>query len=447
MKSRTFARLVAVLSSVAVAAPAFAQQPDEVPAALLPATSGQAPLLRLDEALGRAATANQDIATAGERATQAAARRDRAWATFKPNLRLQGQFIHRDKEVAFGGRTITKQDEFSGNVSASMQLVDARAIKNIQASYEALRAARSDAESIRRAMLWETARTYWSSAAADMLVAVAHRNVDKAMVSLRTARDRLEGGVAIPIDVSRAELVLLQTQRDLLNAENVRDSLLEVLRFLTDSDTAVRVEPPSLKVTVPPQATIEDAAASRPELEAARARLEASEHLAEGAWWSMLPKVSLVFNYQATENTGFSGDVDSWDIRLVAEWLVYDGGARYADIAETAAEHRIGVLALAKAEKALARDVRRLALELRAAGATVTTTERQRDVSSEQYDLVHARADLGEATSLEVSDADAALFTAETELVRTRLQRDLAAMDLLEALSVDPLTFADQAPR
>ncbi|GMV44101.1 MAG: hypothetical protein AMXMBFR64_58170 [Myxococcales bacterium] len=439
MNARPLSKLI--LWAVALAAPSASAQPDAVPQALL-ATSAEATLLRLDDALSRAARANQDIATATERATQAAARRDRAWASFKPNLRLQGQYVHRDQEVAFGGRIITRQDDLTATMSASMQLVDARAIKSIQASYEALRAARSDAEAVRRAILWETARTYWSSAAADMLVAVVRRNVDKATVSLETARVRLDGEVGIPIDVSRAELVLLQAQRDLLAAENVRDTLLELLRFLTDADTAVRVEAPSRTVVVPADATIAEAAAQRPELVAARARLLASEHLADGAWWSMLPKLSVVFNYQASESAGIAGDTDSWDIRLVAEWLVYDGGARYADIEETAAEQRIGALALDRAEKALARDVRRLALDLKAAIATVATAERQRDVALEQYGLVHARADLGEATSLEVSDADVALFTAETELVRARLQRDLAAMDLLEALSVDPLSMS-----
>lgn len=436
MNPRHLARL-ALLAAVAWSAPLRALEPGEVPASLLPPAGGT--VLPLQEALRRADRANQDVAVARERAVQAAARRDRAWAAFKPNLRLQGTYTHRDKGVEFGGRSITLQDELSGNVTASMQLLDARAIKSIQASYEALRAARADAESVRRALLWETARTYWSAVAADTLVTVARRNVDKAGVSLRTAQDRLEGGVAIPIDVSRAELVLLQAQRDLLNAENARDGLLEVLGFLTASDEALAVERVPRAVTVPPTASIDEAAATRPELEAARARLEASEHLAEGAWWSLAPKLNLVFTYQASENTGFSGDTDQWDIRLVAEWIVYDGGVRYADIKETAAEERVGALALEKAERALARDVHRLALDVRAADATLQTVARQRDVAEEQYELIHARADLGEATSLEISDADAALFAAEAEVVRSGLQRDLSSMSLLEALGSDPL--------
>lgn len=440
--ARALARAAAVVAVVTGATPAAAQEPGSVPAALLPPPSSAAKVLLFADALSRAERANQDIATARERAIQSAARRDRAWAAFKPNLRMQGTYTHRDKGVEFGGRTITLQDELSGNITASMQLLDARAIKAIQASYEALRAARADAETVRRALLWETARTYWSAVAADTLVAVAARNVEKAEVSLRTARDRLDAGVAIPIDVSRAELVLLQAQRDQLSAENAREGLLEVLRFLISADEPVMVERSPLQVVVPPQATIEEATSARPDLEAARARRESAEHLAEGAWWSMLPKLNMVFTYQASENTGFSGDTDSWDIRLVAEWLVYDGGARYADIEETSAEERIGALAVEKAERAVARDVRRLALDVRAADATLKTVVRQRDVASQQYELIHARADLGEATSLEISDADAALFAAEAEVVRSGLQRDLSSMGLMEALSVDPHIIA-----
>ena len=410
-----------------------------VPDALLPPLPGGAPpLLSLEDALTRAARHNEDVAIALERVAQAGARRDRAWAAFKPSLRATGTFTHRDKGTEFGGRTITLQDELAGSVTANLQLLDVRAIKGIEASYELLEAARADAESTRRSVLFEVARTYYSAAAAQTMVGVARRNIEKADATLRTARDRLEGGIAIPIDVSRARLSRLQAEKELIAAENTVQSLEEVLRFLTGLEGTFRVDPPSAPVSVPPAATIEEAEKAAPSLDAALLRVEANDDLAEGAWYQLLPKLNVLFTYQATQNTGFSGEHDQWNVQLVLDWILYDGGARYADMAETAAERNASQLTANKVRRSITRQIRQLALELRAATATSATATEQRDVAQEQYDLVHARFESGLADSLEVSDADAALFASEGELVRTRLQRDLASINLLEALSVDP---------
>jgi outer membrane protein TolC len=451
MLKRTVARSASLLwlALCLPSAPAIAQGPPDsrVPMALLPPyEAAAAPVVTLARALEMAARRNEDIAIAAQRVTQAAARRDGAWASFKPTLSARGTFTHHDEGIEFGGRVITKQDEFSGAFSANLQIVNARAIKSIEASYAALDAARADAEAVRRGVLYETARTYYSVAAAKMLVAVARRNVELSDVTLTNATERLEAGVAIPIDVSRAKLTRLQAERDLVNAGSAVRGLEEVLRFLTGIDGAYDVAQPEATLPLPPDATIAGAVAQKPDIDALRFRAEAADDLAEGAWYQLLPRLSAAFNYQLSENTGFSGDVDQWNVQLVLEWLLYDGGARYAEIEEARAEREVGELLVQRAERAVTRDVRRLALDLRAAALNARTALEQRDVARQQYELVHERLLAGSVTSLEVADADAALFRAESEVVRIQLEEALVAIDLIQALGIEPFVLVNVAP-
>jgi outer membrane protein TolC len=283
-------------------------------------------------------------------------------------------------------------------------------------------------------------------AAAKMLVAVARRNVELSDVTLTNATERLEAGVAIPIDVSRAKLTRLQAERDLVNAGSAVRGLEEVLRFLTGIDGAYDVAQPEATLPLPPDATIAGAVAQKPDIDALRFRAEAADDLAEGAWYQLLPRLSAAFNYQLSENTGFSGDVDQWNVQLVLEWLLYDGGARYAEIEEARAEREVGELLVQRAERAVTRDVRRLALDLRAAALNARTALEQRDVARQQYELVHERLLAGSVTSLEVADADAALFRAESEVVRIQLEEALVAIDLIQALGIEPFVLVNVAP-
>jgi outer membrane protein TolC len=81
-------------------------------------------------------------------------------------------------------------------------------------------------------------------------------------------------------------------------------------------------------------------------------------------------------------------------------------------------------------------EVRRARLDLASARANGVKAGEQVTLAQENQRLVQAAFRAGQSTSLEATDANAALATAELDLVRERLAADLAALRLLRAAGI-----------
>jgi outer membrane protein TolC len=120
--------------------------------------------------------------------------------------------------------------------------------------------------------------------------------------------------------------------------------------------------------------------------------------------------------------------------------VLYDGGVRYADLREKASAIVESRHNLASIRGSVKGQVRQAAVELDTCGLNRASALKQVDLAKETYRVAKANFDLGVSTSYEVTDANAALTSAQINLAREDLGCQLSRLKLLKALG----TIGDQ---
>jgi outer membrane protein TolC len=226
-----------------------------------------------------------------------------------------------------------------------------------------------------------------------------------------------------------------RAERELLSAREGRVSAELALAELTGLASDVPVEtptPPEIPWASPDEAL--EAAARRPAIVAAdlRARAARMQGVATGLGW--LPTIDGRFTWSYSGNTGFSDDPSMWMVVVEADWVLWDGGYRIAEQRRAAVQARMAKLAGDKARLDTEERVRGLWEKHASAVAGLAAVERERALSEENSRIAATAFEAGLVTLLELEDARLGLQAAELALLSTRMERDLAAIDLLAAV-------------
>jgi outer membrane protein TolC len=399
------------------------------------------PALSIAKVLKIARERNEDFLISKEQLKQTKLIRDKAWAAFGPVLGLSATLTHSDKEIVFNDRVILKQDALAGKGSATLNFFSGSAIAGVIEAYATAKAGEESARNAMNELSFEVARSFYAVLASRNLVDAAERSVQTAEEHLAAVTIRIEAGDALIIDETRARLELVSAQGDLINARNARDSAEDYLAFLLAMDPPLYLAQPG-PIKVPDKSEeelTEFALAHRPDLAAMGYTVKAAKKAAAGSWLDLLPSFGVAGNFNATENTGFSGDPFSWNITLFAEWILWDGGFTRASIVENKSKLKEAKLEEDKLERSVKVQVRQARRDLDNAEANVATAGEQLELARQSRDMVLSRYSAGLATSLELTEADDQLRQAEVLMVAQELNYSLSALELLRVIGLDPL--------
>ncbi|GAO04064.1 outer membrane efflux protein [Anaeromyxobacter sp. PSR-1] len=280
------------------------------------------------------------------------------------------------------------------------------------------------------------AQAFYGAAAAVKAVEVQERQLSVASLHERDAQVQVQAGTAARIALLRAQIDRARAEEDLVRARNGLAAAKSTLAALLGRGEATDFElvPPPAPELPADLAPLEDEAVRlRPELRAAGASVEAAGASRRAATARYLPTLGAFGQARWSSVAGFSGREESWAAGLSLEWELFDGGAREAGRREAGA--RLAEAEATRASLALqARDeVRRARLDLASARANRAKAEEQVTLARENQRLVEVAFRAGQATSLEATDANVALATAELGAVNEGLAADLAALRLLRA--------------
>ena len=396
--------------------------------------SGAAPLIiSLDEAIQRAQKSEPNYAVIRAEARATALDRSIARAALLPGAVYHNQYLY--TQSSGNGSTITSAGNqvspviFIANNSvheyvsqaALTETIGLKGLADLQlASATAARAA-AELEIARRGLVSAVVGLYFGVSAAEQKQHVAQRAVDEAASFTDVTSKREAAREVARADVVKAQLLQQQRQRDLadagLAAEKARLEL-GVLLF-QDPRTPYITQPPATPPALPARADIESrAAANNAELKSALAALRAGNAQVLGARAAYLPDFSLNFDYgidaaqfavkgpNGVNNLGYAAsatvDIPIWD------WLATEHRIRQSEIRRDAAR-----IALTAAQ-------RRVIAALDEGYAEATEAQRQAasldlsvQTAGESLRLTKLRYAAGEATALEVVDAQTAMTTAE----------------------------------
>ena len=447
LRGRTRTAACACLLVFAVAMAGQSQAPSQIqPAAGPPSTPPVA--ITLDEAIHRAQTNEPNFVSAS--AANRIARLDRSIARngLLPSATwVNGYLYTQGNGQPVTGSTADQQPpKFIANnavreyvsqasVTETIGLTGLAAIRRADAS-AAIAAA--ELEIARRGLVSAVTALFYSSFAADQKLAVAQRAHQEASDFLKLTDQREQAREAAHADVVKAQLQEQQRQRELQDATVMAEKArleLGVLLF-PDPRTPYSLQADAAPAPLAPRADIEQAAAkNNPELRSALANVSGTNADVLAARAAYLPDLGLSYNYgidapqlavrgpDGTRNLGYSAsvtlDIPLWD------WFSTQHRIKQSEIRRDVAK-----TALTTTQRQLIARLDEAYSEAVAARDQLASLEASVATAGESLRLTKLRYNGGEATVLEVVDAQSAFVLAENALEDGRVRYETARADL-----------------
>jgi outer membrane protein TolC len=429
------------------AAPAVlaqAQQVSATPAASTP--------ISLDEAISRARANEPGFAAAVAASRLSALDHSIARSALLPSVVYHNSYIYTQPNGAinqagpigsqaaarFIANNAVREYASQGIVNETIGLKQITAVAQASA---ASAVATAELEIARRGLVGAVVGLFYGTVAADRKVVVAQKAASEASAFTTLTQQRETAREAAHADVVKAQLQQQQRERDLT------DATLQAQRSRLDLGVLLFPDPRSpytLTVATTPQplatrAEVEDAATTRnPELQSALASLRASSLDVTAARAAYLPDLGLSFAYgidaeqfavngpNNVRNLGYSAsatlDIPVWD------WFSTAHRVKQSEILRDTAR-----VALSATQRRLVAQLDESYAEAAAAHDQIQSLELSVQTATESLRLTRLRYTAGEATVLEVVDAQNSLVVAELahEDGIVRYQTALANLQLL----------------
>ncbi len=450
------------------------------------------PVISLEEAMQIVAERSFDLRIAEEQITQAGTQLRRAWAMILPQVSIGGTYTYSfpEQKVAFGDPSQNAQQallfhsiaditessaEFSndpaaraaalqraeqlrraardiesakpldiviqpahalaGQLQVSLPLFNGRALPLISNAYEAIDLSRAVVEQAQASLMLATTQTYYGAVTAKKMHGIAEEQLENARRHRDALKEREALGMATAIALQRADLDVVRAEQSVRAAHQGYLIALGALGQLMAREELFHVEAPrpvpAIEGSDPVDGLIARALAARPEIAVQRSSLAIAERMRTDAWMAFLPSLNLVGQGRYSSNTsGFTSDPITGAIMVQANIPLYDGGARYATLKETASKIEQEKLRLEQAESRIRSQVRGNVADIALKQQALEIARRGLTLASDTRANAERLFELGAATSLDVIDANLAVFFAQIELARAELDVEQARLGL-----------------
>ncbi len=393
--------------------------------------------LTLEQVLEEVREQNEEWEITESRIAQARAARREAWAALLPSLSVSGNVTRYGREIEFGGEQVRPQYDWGASGRASIAIFDGRSYPLLSRSGRLLEASEALSKWRRRSVVFEATQSFYLLAAAEEQVAIAERAIELRQAQLDRAQALVEAKLAIQLDVERARTQLLEAEQDLLEARaqlgDAADSLASLMAIEPEETLRAQVGDGDLEdapVEQPPDQPRVADLEQRADFRAVEHQIEAVEQSERAVLWSLLPLLELRADAQAGPESAFSRpDGYTWSLTLQASWLLYDGGARYAQMDQLEEQVREERLSYQRELRQAQVGIRQALRRWKSAAASVDVARQQIQAARAAHESARERFDQGLGTNLEVIEAADTLFRAETALNQRRLDAQVAAAE------------------
>ena len=306
---------------------------------------------------------------------------------------------------------------FDTRLFLSQSILDFDALHNRRAEGLHVDIARLDADETRRLVVLATSNLYLQSVSAGVRMEAANAQLDTATALHDLASDLKQAGLVAGIEVVRAELqrdaarqrvIVVEHEfekRKLLLARTIGLPLGQPF-VLTDTVPYGPLDDVSLDVA------LEDAFESRPDYQAAQARVEAAEAERRAAVGERLPVVEVAADFGSLGRTPTQDAHGTFSVVGSVRVPIFQGGRVSASIAEAGAHLRRLRDELASFRGQIEYEVRAAVLDLRVAAEQVQLAERSVRLAAQELDQARNRFAAGIVSNIEVVEAQAAVATA-----------------------------------
>jgi outer membrane protein len=407
-----------------------------------PAPSGQAPItLTLQDALHRARVNVPQFTAALTEATIAHEDRVQARAAMLPTIGYNNSFLYTEGNGTPSGRYIANNGVHEyisqGNAHQVLNLGLGQVADYRRAgAMEALAKAR--AEIAARGLVVTVVQNYYSLVVAMRKIANTQRAADEAQRFLDLSQKLEKGGEVAHSDVIKAQIQYNDQARALresqLQLENARLGLA-VLVFPNFNQDFTVVDDLQSVSPLPPMAEVTTMAnRNNPEIRAALATLAASHHEITVARSEYFPTLTLDAFYGIDANR-FATKIDGIPVLGYAAVAslnipIWNWGATQARVKQAELREKQSQVELSAAQRQLLADLQSFYSEAQTARGELDTLRNSADLAAESLRLTTLRYQGGEATALEVVDAQNTLTMARNNYADGEARYQLALANL-----------------
>jgi outer membrane protein TolC len=434
------------------------------------APDSQAATVTLEQAVKTAVRINPSYAAAKEKVNQAEAWKRKALAAFIPTWTVSASYTRYNKEYIFAlpdgnsMRIITEPpyivfdkyntwilqplNAYNVNTSLSVPILNMSNIARYRTVENQYKAATFTNKSFSNEFVYNVASAYYTALATRNMLSVYKNALEMAQSHMAAAKARYDNGDLNKLSYLKAEIEVETRKQELRRATNGYATAREALAVLLDRDANFEVSEDTALPGLGPddgkewdaRALLDEAIKSRPDISASETALQVAQSSRQETKYKFIPTLQALGSVTNTNMFGLLGTDFQWYVSVVASWVLYDGGIRYADLREKAsliAEARFNIEAL---KASVRNQVRQVMLESDSCRASIGSARRQVDLASESYRVAKANFEQGLCTFLEVRDADTTLLSARINLVKEDLGYQLSRLKLLNTIG----TIVDQ---
>jgi len=398
----------------------------------------------LDSLVEEALAANQDLAAAAARVEEARALAGVARADRFPQVGVAASGtrtkLSPDTATLPPGFDL-ERDAYRASATFSFELdFWGRLARLHEAARAELVASEEGRRNVRLAVVADTSSTWFELVARRRQLAIARETLDSRRESVRLQRVRFDAGTISELDLAQAEAELAATEATVPQLERQVSSAatrLQVLLGRVGGDLPVGGDLETLVAPEVPAGLPSELLARRPDVVAAEQRLVAANARIGVARAAYFPTLSLTA-YDGSESRELSDLLSSgtsiWQLGVNLVGPIFNAGRTRRQVEAAAARDRQALAAYLKSVQSAFADVeyalvgRRTGADERAALARqVGALERARRLATLRYDA-------GDASYLEVLDAERNLYRAELDLVEARRSEAASTVSLIKAL-------------
>ncbi len=413
--------ILLLIASFVLAAPAQTN-PNQVTVGSGNAPDGAPLTLTLQDALQRARQINPEYRAAVTEFGLAREDRVQGRAALLPGLNYTAQFLYTQGNGTSSGRFIAANGVHEylsqGNAHQEISLQNLAEYRRTAAA-EAVARARSEIAA--RGLVVTVVQAYYGFVVAQRKYATAQRAATEALRFLDISQKLEHGGEVAHSDVIKAQIQSNQQQRDLQEAElemNRSRPELAVLVFPDFNENFSVVDDLQMPEPLPPFPEVQAAAANKnPELRAALATVQEANQEVAVAWNGFLPSLSFDYFYgidaaqfatrapNGTRNLGYA-------TTATLQLPVWNWGANRSKLKQADLRRQQARVELSSTQRQLLANLRIFYNEARTARSELESLNQSAELAADSLRLTTLRYQGGEATVLEVVDAQNTLTAA-----------------------------------
>jgi outer membrane protein, multidrug efflux system len=308
-------------------------------------------------------------------------------------------------------------------------------------------ATEAGARATRLTLVADVAGAWLDYAADSSLRLIAEQTAASAQKSVNLTRIRLQGGVAPRTDLSQAEQILSQAQADLARERTAVAQDLNALQLLVGAPIAANLLAGSIdeafgKIVPVPTGLDSYVLLRRPDVVQAEYELRAANAQIGAARAALFPRITLtgLLGFASSALTKlFTGGAFGWSAGADATYTIFQSGAGHADVRLSEAQRNAAIATYQRAVQTAFREVADALARRGTINDEIGARERQQAATADTYTLTEARYRAGIDPFLTVLDAQRSYYSAQQQMVATKLTAAQNLVALYQTIGGDTL--------